>query len=175
MHLQKVISRRRQETERRKYVGLMLTATASMLPMVGIAFTLIFIVHQYRLSPFQSPIEDLRSNTSTYNPAFYYVKFSATQLTTVASWASTAALVLPGSIMSLYWHRQALSMQEYVRKGTNGVMPSPYEYSLLLVLRTGGLPALWEWIQHHLFRRERRGNVLVSKSGKLLMTILLLG
>ena len=133
------------------------------------------IVYHNRLDPSQVPIEDLRTNTSNHEPGSYYVKFSATRLTTVVSWASTVALVLPGSIMSLYWHRLTLSMRENTRKGNSVAMPTPYEYSLLLALRTGGLPPLWEWVQHRFWRRRQRANALLSDAGKTLTLALFLG
>ena len=178
MHFQKVAphsSHQQQKTVSRKSREFVLAATASTLPVVGIAFTLIFIVQHYYLPPSQVPIEDLRTNSSNHAPSFYYVDFSATRLTTVASWASTIALVLPSSVMSVYWHHLASSMQENVRKCNSEAMPTPYEYSLLLALRTGGLPPLWEWIQYRFLRRRQRGNTLLSDAGRILISVLFLG
>ena len=175
MEFPKFTPQRLPKTERRNYNEFIFAAIAATLPVIGIAFTLIFIVYHYRLNPFQVPIAELQTITSNHEPGFYYVNFSATRLTTVASWASTVALVLPGSIMSLYWHRLALFMQDNVRKGNSMAMPTPYEYSLLLALRTGGLPPLWEWVKHYLLRRRQRGNALLSDAGKTLTLALFLG
>ena len=175
MHFPKVTPQQLYKTERCNYNEFILAAIAATLPVVGIAFTLVFIVYHYHLNPFQIPIAELQTNTSNHEPSFYYVNFSATRLTTVASWASTVALVLPGSIMSLYWHRLASFMQENARKGNSMAMPTPYEYSLLLALKTGGLPPLWEWLKHRFLRRRQRGSALLSDAGKTLTLALFLG
>ena len=175
MHLQKLISQRRKSVYR-GYGDVTLAAIASLLPVIGITFTLLFIVYHYRLAPSQIPVEDLRrTNTSNYEPGFFYIEFSATRLTTVASWASSVALVLPGAFMSLHWHRITSFMQENALKGNSMAMPTPYEYSLLLALRTGGLPSLWEWIKNYYLRRKQRRLSLLSDAGKTLTMILVLG
>ena len=180
MYSHKVLSQQRQKAESRNISDIVLSATASTLPVVGIAFTLIFIVYHNRLIISQPQTGDFRNTISNYelgvhNPSVFYVNFSATRLTTVASWASTVALILPGSIMSLYWHRIASFMQRNAQTGNIMAMPTPYQYSLLLALRTGGLPSLWEWFKHRFFRRRQRGNPLLLDAGRILTLVIFLG
>ena len=151
-----------------------LAAAASTIPVLGLAVTLVVIIYHNRLEH-SSNQASVFNNTLADESGVYYINFSATRLTTVASWASSAGFFLPGSIMSLYWYRIAAFMQQKSQTGNTMDLPTPYQYSLLLALRSGGLPALWEWLTHRFFSRRQRQNPLVSRAGSVLTLVILIG
>ena len=155
--------------------NIALAAVAATIPVLGLAVTLILIVYRNRLEHTSDHVSDFNNTFANDKSGVYYVNFSATGLSTVASWASTVAQFFPGSVMSLYWYRTAASMQQRSQGGKTTELPTPCQYSLLLALRSGGILALWEWLTQRLLPRRQRQNPLVSRTGSVLILAVCLG
>ena len=146
----------------------------STIPVLVLASTLLAIVFANRLDdsssttlPFPNPTVD--------EPGVYYVDFDSNNLTTVASWASSVALLVPGFTMTLLWYRIAHAMQRDSRDETASSLPTPWQFGLLLALRTGGLQPLWGWLSYLFTRRRRRQSPLLRLAGSILALSVFVG
>ena len=87
-------------------IDILLTAAISILPMLILAAALVSIVfinivHLISKTSASLSENDLPISVFINVSAVYYMAFSSTRFTTVASWASTLAALLPGFFMIL--------------------------------------------------------------------------
>ena len=145
----------------------------STIPVLALAGTLLAIVFTNKLDNSSSPSSAPFRNPTLDELGVYYVDFDSNNLTTVASWASSVALLVPGFTMTLLWYYIAYAMQRDSREKTASTLPTPWQLGLLLALRTGDLQPLWEWMSYLFRRRRRRQSPLLRLSGCILVLSIL--
>lgn len=123
---------------------ILFAIVAATIPLLVIAILLLAIVLRYRvvLSP-PHPALQTTANNANENGAFL-VNFSATRLTTLASWASNIAAILPPFIMTLIALRLSRTLTENSEKRNVDGLPTPWQFSLLVELMAGRLFTLLE-------------------------------
>ena len=110
-------------------IDILLAAAISILPMLSLAAALLSIVFVNIVHPVSKTSASLSENslpTPVYinDSAVYYVVFSSTRFTTVASWASILAALLPGFFMTLLWYHSALSIGQQSQAGDIAELPT---------------------------------------------------
>ncbi|RDW59075.1 hypothetical protein BP5796_11999 [Coleophoma crateriformis] len=152
---------------------ILFTALAVTLPVLTLAAILIWIVFRYQINQdvkaskygFPSVDNGISGNA-------YYVDFNTTSFTTVASWASSVATLLPGFIMTLYSYKVAEQVKRDTDLQNNGRLPTPYQFHLWLQMSSGGVWAAWKGIRYAMsMPRERLVRVVTS----VLVVSLLIG
>ncbi|MCJ1378106.1 hypothetical protein MMC17_001202 [Xylographa soralifera] len=159
---------------------ILLAAAISTLPMLGLSAALLGIVfanqvHPMSLSSTSKDENGFPANNISYSSSVYYVAFSATSFTAVASWASTAGTLLPGFFMALLWYRSALLFGRWSQSGDIAELPTPYQLNLFLAMKGGGFQAMWDWITYSLSRRQSNQSPMLRMAGVVLLTATLLG
>ena len=161
-------------------MDILLAAAISILPMLSLAAVLLSIVfvnivHPVSRTSASSSENSLPTLGFVDDPAVYYVAFNSTSLTTVASWASTLAALLPGFFMTLLWYHSALSIGQRSQAGDIAELPTSFQFNLFLAMRTGGLLPLWDWIQYSFSRHGRKQSPILSTTGGVLLMTVILG
>jgi hypothetical protein len=120
----------------------------STVPLITICLILLAIIFTHLVIPKASIFPEAAYSDTP--PQVYFVDFSATQLTTLASWASTLSSYLPSALMVLVSIPVARILRENSNVNGGHSLPTPFQFSLLLQLLNGETWSLWGW------RRIRR-------------------
>lgn len=75
-----------------------------------------------------------------------YVDYSATSLILVASWSSSAAIPLIGSLLALISYPVAAHLVIASKYSLQTLLPTPGQLGLLIELLDGRKLALWKWL-----------------------------
>lgn len=153
--------------------NVLLHAAFLIIPMVLLCGVLLGLVFTYRVQPNLPVEESLTTGTDHTDPSFYYVRYSATFLTSVASWSSSLASMLSFSIIALWSYHVAIQWLRDTRLNKSQRLPTPYQLSLVLgILSGGGFGSLWTWTQYLTTWKSRRasqGRSLLSLGLMLLL------
>ncbi|KAK5063183.1 hypothetical protein LTR84_005260 [Exophiala bonariae] len=153
---------------------IMIAFAVMTIPMTIFSALLLGLIFHYRVvqNPFVS--DDLAFDAGQDVSSVVFVKISATTLITIASWSSTTAPILVGFPVTLVSYPVASGILTASIKQEAAQLPTPYQFSLLLKMLSGGsVSALWSWLQYAFgwkARREPQG-----RSVKTLTSILTLG
>jgi hypothetical protein len=149
-----------------RLTDIWLHAALLLLPLPIFNGVLLGLVYHYQV--LQEPQVSSNSDLATYgkDADAYYVNISATLLVFIASWSSTLAPVLVGSIATLASYvaaRQTLSSQ---LRGDASRLTTPYQLAILIsLLASGSVGALWQWTKYLVGwrkQRQRQGTALVN-------------
>jgi hypothetical protein len=156
--------RRERRSFAPKNIMIYLTICFATFPLLIVACILIILVYSNlgntTFAHGKSVLPELQLPSDRVDNSVYLVDFSATQLTTLASWASSIATLMPGVLIGLYGYRVAKAMIRYSETASTDDLPTPYQLSLLLGTYTGGILILWDWISY-LFSKRRQKMVPV--------------
>lgn len=128
--------------------GIIFPVIIITLPFLFIVASLLGIILAHRVersAPVSSP---LRLTSDADDTDAYYVDWSATQLSTLTSWASNIATVLPGFIMTLFSYRLANSFMMDSANAKSKGLPTPYQLGLLLSSLDAKLISLWHGLSY---------------------------
>jgi hypothetical protein len=151
------------------------SACIAILPLVALLAALISLLLRYRVKPSSHSRADFVFNESGSDPTAFYVDFDATQYTTVASWTSSIALLLPGFLTTLLWYRQSEQLSSDALFSRHERLLTPYQLSLLLGLKSGTLGSLWEYLSYTKSRRREKQSKFLSHTGFVVLMSTLLG
>ena len=126
----------------------MLLVVVPLLAFTGILLGLVYIY------AWKEQIEGL-SLDSGYASGVLYVDFSATRLILVASWSSSVALPLIGSLLSLTSYVVAADMLWSSKMSFHGLLPTPSQLAMLTDLLDAKKFVLILWISD-LWSRSKR-------------------
>ena len=151
------------------------SACIAILPLVALLATLISLLLRYHVKPSSQSRADFAYNESGSDPTAFYIDFDATQYTTVASWTSSIALLLPGFLTTLLWYRQSEQLSSDALFSRHERLLTPYQLSLLLGLKSGTLGSLWEYLSYAKSRRRENQSKFLSHTGFVVLISTLLG
>lgn len=131
------------------------------LPMLIFSGLLLGLVFHYRITQNDFTSGDLAFDSNQNDPNVYFVRISATTLTTVASWSSTIAPILVGFGVALVSYPVAKGLLTASENHDVAQLPTPFQLSLIVrMISSGSFSALWSWLMYSIGwrgRRERQG------------------
>ena len=132
------------------------------VPFIAIVGILLYLINANRVGQEKLGLPDLHLPTDTSDSSAFLVDFSATQLTTLASWASNVATIVPGFLMTLYSWRVARYLLRQSEIGQSEKCPTPYQLGLLLEALDAKLMSVWNGFSYF-FWKERLGSTKVLR------------
>jgi len=155
--------------------SFVLAAFLAIVPLLALFAALVSLLGLYKVKASWHSRVDFSFNESTSDPAAFYVDYDATRYTTVASWTSSIALLLPGFLTSLIWYRQTQQFESDASLSLYDHFLTPYQLSLLLNLKSGTLGSLWEYVSYILSRRREKQAKFLLNTGFVVFLSTLLG
>ena len=152
-----------------------LSALVTLVPLIALLIALFSLLFLYKVEPARQSRPDFASNQSIYNPAVFYIEYDATRYTTVASWTSSIALLLPGFLTTLIWYYQSQRLEQDTKEAELNSLLTPYQLSLLLNLKSGTLGSLWDYLQYICSRRREKQARFLFDAGFVVLISTLLG
>lgn len=147
------------------------------LPMLIFSGVLLGLVFHYRIKQNDFVSSDLAFDSDQDNPNVYFVRISATTLTTIASWSSTIAPILVGFGVALVSFPVAKGLLKASEKHEVAQLPTPFQLSLIVrMISSGSFSALWSWLMYSYGwrgKRERQGSAIKSVTAVLTLGIVL--
>lgn len=150
---------KRMETHMKvPWTDIMLATSVITLPMLVLPAVLLGLVFSNRVTqnPGLSPDLALPAGTNPNDQNAYLVRFSSTKLTTVASWTSTVAPMLPTFVMTLL----SFPVARRVLKGSNNrlsrYLPTPFQMGLYLKLQDGCTSSLFDCVKYRFWSRREK-------------------
>lgn len=162
----------------RGYQNIILAVIVTTLPFLVIIGVLLGLILVHRVERGISISPTLQLPDDKPNSNVYLTHFSATQLTTLASWASNVATLVPGFLLILYSYRLAnLFIMQSNDGETHHLLPTPYQLGLLLGTLDGKLMSLWDGLRYSFWKQKDgvRMNVLLRHAITLLAITSILG
>jgi hypothetical protein len=104
-----------------------------IVPMTAFVALLLGLVHHYRVEGGDAMSPNLETGTK-HETGVIYVDFSATILTTVASWSSTVAPLLLTFAVSLSSFPAARKLLDASQAPEGPELPTPFQFSLMLAM-----------------------------------------
>ena len=124
------------------------------LPLCIFTSVLVGLVYWYSWNRKGVPIKSLDAEDFGFASSVINVDFSATRLILVASWSSSVALPLVGSLMSLSSYVMAADIIWLSKRSLHSFLPSPEQLGILTDLLDGKKTAIIAWLMRAL-RREK--------------------
>jgi hypothetical protein len=156
---------------------IIIAFTVMTLPMLIFSGVLLGLVFHYRIKQNDFISTDLAFDSNQNDPNVYFVRISATTLTTVASWSSTIAPVLVGFGVALVSYPVAKGLLTASEKHQVAQLPTPFQLSLIVrMISSGSISALWSWLMYSFGwrgKRERQGRAIKSVTTVLTLGIVL--
>ncbi|EPS44811.1 hypothetical protein H072_1184 [Dactylellina haptotyla CBS 200.50] len=152
------------------YQQILIATALLTLPMLALCGLLLGLVFKYRVTGSSLVIVEGDSEVGAY-----LVRISASSFTTIASWSSSIAPLLPGLIMALMFFSIASSIRTSSTTGDVTKLPTPYQLNLLVIMATGRPGAIWEWGKYMVWKRRQTTTKVVRLSAALLVLSTLLG
>lgn len=148
------------------YNNIALAIIVITVPFLAFVGLLVYLVFNFRVQR-----GDLSANLQLPGDAedrnVYFVDYSATKLTTIASWASNIATILPGFVLTISSYHLAniylVQSEEAESVAVGGrSLPTPYQLGLLLDMLDGKVTALWNVLNYCFWKKRERLNVRTS-------------
>ncbi|GIC92806.1 uncharacterized protein Aud_009279 [Aspergillus udagawae] len=153
---------------------ILIAFTVMTLPMLIFSGLLLGLVFHYRITQNDFSSSDLAFDSTQNDPNVYFVRISATTLTTVASWSSTIAPILVGFGVALVSYPVAKGLLTASENHEVAQLPTPFQLSLIVrMISSGSFSALWSWLMYSFGWRGRRERQV--RALKSLTTVLILG
>ncbi|KAK2616420.1 hypothetical protein QQS21_000662 [Conoideocrella luteorostrata] len=149
---------------------------SATLPLLAFALVLLFLI-LFNSVNHQAITAELAPDggAEPISTWVFYVKYDATRLMTVASWASNWAPSVPGAVMTLYSLRVARALRESSRMKQDDQLPSPWQLAVLLNMLTGAKSSLYAWNPFRSWRKREKGVAIVNSVGCVFLVAVLLG
>jgi hypothetical protein len=125
----------------------------AVFPLLGITAALLGIVYTHFV-PYSASALDGTSGLD--DTTAYFVDFSATSLTTLASWLSSVAPHVTLATMTLVGLPFANRMRELTAACKYEDLPSPTQLSIVIQLLSGSPLAIWDWLPIRSWRVKER-------------------
>ncbi|KIW54498.1 hypothetical protein PV05_06853 [Exophiala xenobiotica] len=149
-------------------IGLFWTSSIVGLPILAFTGALLALAFMHRVSNDSTFLFGTQQSLPS-DPSSILVNFPATRLVFIASWSSTLAPMLLGSLMAL-WHVPTACMlastttQDNVRQ-----LPTPHQLSMLVGLSTGSFDELRKYIMYRLSNVKANQPRLLTRSALVMV------
>ncbi|KAJ9611093.1 hypothetical protein H2200_004276 [Cladophialophora chaetospira] len=158
----------RQSGNRSVNLGLWWTTAVVGLPILDFTAALLALVSMYRVQsdtthPFGVP------TTSHIHSRSILVDFSATRLAFIASWSSTLAPMLLGSLMALWHIPTAARLASATTKEDQHDLPTPHQVSMLIGLASGSLDELRKYFVYRFTKVRAEQPRMLTRSVMVLI------
>ncbi|KIV82325.1 hypothetical protein PV11_04444 [Exophiala sideris] len=154
-------------------VGLCWTSAIVGLPILGFTAALLALVFVYRVSNSKShPFET--ESPPTIVGSSILVNFPATRLVFIASWSSTLAPMLLGSLMALWHVPTACRLASLTCHDEVDQLPTPHQLSMLIGLSTGSFDELRKYCMYRLSNVKAGQPQLLTRSAMIMIVSSLL-
>ena len=138
---------------------ILISFAVMTVPMTLFSAVLLSLIYHYRITQNGSSSSNLAFEGTNPDGDAIYVNFSATIITTVASWCSTVAPLLLTFALTLASYPAAQSLFSDSQKGRVDSLPTPHQFALMLRMTSNAsIGTLWQWIVYSLRRRGHREN-----------------
>lgn len=128
---------------------ILLAFSVMTIPMIFFSALLLGLIFYFRITQNDFVSANLAFALGQTNSNVIFVKMSATTLTTVASWSSTAAPILVGFAITLVSYPVAKGLLMASKRHDTAQLPTPFQLSLILRIVSSGSPsALWSWLKY---------------------------
>jgi hypothetical protein len=133
------------------------------------------MIYGYRVRSEPSLFSTLNNEQVNRPHGYLLIKYSATRLVIIASFISTLAPILAGSIMSLWTFPIAQSMRIASSTTQYSQLPTPYQLSLVIGISLASHQRLWRYYEYMLSRTRCSTipPILHKTAGMLTCTVLL--
>ncbi|KAK5057828.1 hypothetical protein LTR84_011829 [Exophiala bonariae] len=158
-----------QTKQEPKFSNLALCWTTFIVtvPILGFTVAVLGFVLKYRL-PKTPPHPFLVESDGRKDGLIILIDFSATRLAFIASWSSTLAPMLLGSLMALWHIPTACNLAFLTRVGDVQQLPTPHQLSMLVGLSAGSLDELRKYFLYRINKVKAEQPVLLSRSACVL-------
>lgn len=135
---------------------LLLHLSLSTLPLIAFTAILLGLVYYYsKLFAQSGSVVDLSLDTS-FTSNTIYVHLSATRLILVASWSSSVALPIMGSLLTLTSYIVAADMIWSSQRGYHVLLPTPSQIAILTDLLDAKHMAILTWLASFWRKDDRK-------------------
>lgn len=143
------------------------------LPLLIFSGLLLGLVFHYRIKQNDFTSNDLAFDLDQNDSSVYFVRISATTLTTVASWSSTIAPILVGFGCALVSYPVAKGLLTASENHEVAQLPTPFQLSLIVrMISSGSFSALWSWLMYSYgWRGKRERQVGAVKSLTIVLSL----
>ncbi|KAL2412524.1 hypothetical protein ABEF91_000287 [Exophiala dermatitidis] len=150
-------------------IGLHWTTAIVGLPIFCFTVVLIVLVFVYRVST-DSTHPFAASPSHKADHRYILVDFSSTRLVFVASWSSTLAPMLLGSLMALWHIPTVCKMAAHTTEDNIKELPTPYQLSMLIGLSSGSFDELRKYVMY-LFSNVKASQPRILSRSALIMVV----
>lgn len=163
---------RLQPRHRRPFCSFWLPAFFVTVPLLPIAFALLYIVVRYRVQISEPAFPDLVKTVPLPNIVYIYLKFSASRILFISGLAATMAPYLGSGIMALWIFQIGRRLLHDADTTTLDELPTPRQYGHLLSLAAASFQRLLQYMWHTRGNSGRVPSVLRRASLILGLTFL---
>jgi hypothetical protein len=151
----------RQKTRKGAPINIIILAAAFIvtIPLLVVAFGLISLVLQHRVT---GSLSFFQEDNYGSDSGAYYVQYSATALTTLASWLSLIAPYLPINFMILLSLPCSASLAHISSQEDSKSLPTPDQLIAIIQLLNCSWEALRTWCNARSIRQMKWINILAS-------------
>src|SRR5271170_2813060 len=122
------------------------------LPIAWLCGVLLGMTYGYRVRSEPSLFSSINNEQLNGPHGYLLINYSATRLVIIASFTSTLAPILAGSIMSLWTLPIARSMKIASSTAKYSQLPTPYQLSLVIGISLASYQRLWRYYEYMLSR-----------------------
>jgi hypothetical protein len=169
---QTTIKSLKSEERKRAILNILFAAFMAIIPVLALALTLLIILFKYQI---KSSDADVISKATVDDADAYFLKFDTTRYATVADWASSIAMLLPGFLMTLMWYHVAYEIQKLSMSDEKGELPTPYQTSVLISLKSGSFLTLLEFLLYTVSWLRAKQSPILARTGRILILASVLG
>jgi hypothetical protein len=159
---------------RRAMLNVFPAAFMAIFPVLALALALIILLsrHEIKSSPDRASV---LSSTHVDVSDVYLLNVNSNKYLTIADWASSIAMLLPGFLMPLLWYYIARELHRFSMSDEKDNLPTPYQMGILISLRSGSFLDLCGFILYAVRRLRAKQSPLLARSGSIVMVASTLG
>ena len=154
---------------------IILQTTFVVLPMTVFPVVLVAVIYTHQLT--QGAVRKGEGGALVaHNGNNVYTNYNSTTLVFIASWSSTVALALVGSIMTLYSYCVARSLLRH-HGGASPALPTAYHLYLMVGILAGTMKTLLDWLLYVVRGRKGRAAAapILGRAAGLMGAVIALG
>lgn len=148
---------------------ILLACLTATLPMIFLSVATLYIVFHYRIDDTVCQLQELCPQLNQTSSDVYLVDFSATTLTTIASWSSSISLTLTAVLMFLFSYPIAAHFIRSSQTTKYTELPTPYQLNLLIGSLGASLLTIWQFVVYTATWGKKRGSTVTPLAASVSM------